>query len=320
MFPQRLHTEIENLFLSQKTTELVKHAQGLSKKYRGQHVANERLLQTEQEALVYAATRMPATYGAVSSVFEKILEVCSLAPKSMIDVGAGTGVCGWVASEYFDLEKMICLEREKVMRNLGQALMQASDNPVLMQAQWAAFDILSEEIPQTADLVTASYVLNELAEEACLQAISKLWQATKQVLVIVEPGTPHCFSFLRQIRDMMTANGAYVLAPCPHQNPCPLEEGDWCHFSARIARSRLHKQLKSADMGYEDEKYCFMAFSKQPIRTSYQRIIKPPRVNKASVDYEICASDGQISRQNVSIRDKSAYKSAKKMQWGDILS
>ena len=36
--------------------------------------------------------------------------------------------------------------------------------------------------------------------------------------------------------------GANILAPCPHARPCPLAAPDWCHFSARVARSRLHRE------------------------------------------------------------------------------
>ena len=168
--------------------------------------------------------------------------------------------------------------------------------------------------------MTASYVLNELSEAAALDAAQKMWQAADKVLLIVEPGTPKAFARLLKIRDCLCADGANVLAPCPHNGKCPLNGDDWCHFACRVARSKLHKQLKSASMGYEDEKFCYMAFGRQVPTEAFERIIKPVKVSKAMVSFEVCRSDGTIARQNVAARDKVAYKAAKKWNWGDKIS
>jgi len=317
-FPIILQQEIEVLSQGLKTTSLSKEFMQLSERYRGERQTKDSLLKTENEALAYAAVRMPATYGAVSEALAKTLEVTALSPQTMLDVGAGTGACGWAANEQINLAELVCLEREKVMRHLGQYLMSKAQDDVLQKAQWVDFDLLSGEIPYKADLVTASYVVNELADKG-IDVVEKLWQATKQILLIIEPGTPKDFANLLKIRGSLLEKGAYVLAPCPHQGKCPLSENDWCHFCARIARSRLHRQLKGADMGYEDEKYCFMAFSKISPEQSYQRLIKEPTISKAEVKAEVCTAQGEIERKVIPIRDKATYKNAKKWRWGNIL-
>ena len=319
MFPITLKQEIEKLLQGQKVSSLAGDYARLSLRYRGEKGGSSSLLKNEKEALSYAAVRMPATYGAVWAALEKVLEVTDLAPKTMLDVGAGTGACGWAANELIALEKLTCLEREKVMRSLGQQLMQTAEENVLRQAQWVDFDLLKDDKLPSAELVTASYVLNEMGA-ASVAVAEKLWQATEQILVIIEPGTPRDFSALLAIRDHLIKQGAYVLAPCPHQQKCPLSENDWCHFSARIERSRLHKQLKGADMGYEDEKYCFMAFSRFEPKINYQRILNIPKVQKTEISAQVCTIQGQCEDFTVSIKDKYAYKKAKKWRWGDILA
>ena len=316
MFPSVLQQQIEKLLEGVKLSDV--SYQALSQKYRGERKVSESLLQSTSEAMAYAAVRMPATFGAVSEALQKIIEVCDFVPETMLDVGAGTGACGWAAQEIFDLKNLICLERESVMRDLGKTLMSNNEYPVLSQAQWYDFDLLRGDIAYKADLVTASYIINELPDVEKEKAILKLWQATEQVLLIVEPGTPQAFSGLLKLRDFLISQKAHIIAPCPHQKKCSLASGDWCHFSARIARSRLHRQLKSAEMGYEDEKYCFMAFSRQPLALSYNRVLKEPKVSKAEVVCELCADNGECLINKISIKDKADYKKAKKMSWGDI--
>lgn len=319
-FPALLRKQIEELYEGVKQSELAQDSKQLSQNYRTNKFGGVRLLQTQREALAYAAVRMPATFGAVSTAFEKVLEVYPFSPLTMLDVGAGTGTCGWAADCFFNLEKLVCLEREDVMLSLGKQLMEKADSDVLRRAQWQKFDLLQENILPQADLVTTSYMLNELPVQDRENAIMKLWQSTKQVLLIIEPGTPVAFENLLKLRDILIQSGAYVIAPCSHQSGCPLEKESWCHFSARIARSRLHKQLKSAEMGYEDEKFCYMAFSRQPVFFSYERILRDPKVTKAEIACEVCRANAQKETIKISVRDKNMYKKAKKLRWGDILA
>ena len=114
------------------------------------------------------------------------------------------------------------------------------------------------------DLVTASYLLNELPEAARPRLIERLWQATAGVLVIVEPGTPAGYSRILAARDALIRHGANVIAPCPHAQACPLVAPDWCHFAARVARSRRHRLAKAATVPWEDEKFSYVALAREP--------------------------------------------------------
>lgn len=318
--PKILSAQIAQLTASVKTESLKQAATGLSKRYRQAAADGRSLLDGERDVLSYAAVRMPATYGAVYDALQKVLAVTDVTPKTMVDAGAGTGAAGWAADAQINLRQMVCLEREKAMADLGQFLMRGSDSHVLKNAEWRGFDLVHDEIAAPADLVTAAYVLNELDEISRIAVVDKLWRATEQVLLIIEPGTPKAFESLLQIRRQLINDGAYLLAPCPHDRDCPLSESDWCHFSCRIARSRLHRQLKAGALGYEDEKYCFAAFGRQPRQTVYERVLKEPNAAKAEIRVETCCPDGTVATKVFGVRDKAVFKKAKKICWGDELT
>lgn len=57
---------------------------------------------------------------------------------------------------------------------------------------------------QMHDLVVASYVLTEMQSDAeRQQAVDMLWRQTKDVLVLVEPGTPSGSAYVRQARSQV---------------------------------------------------------------------------------------------------------------------
>ena len=150
------------------------------------------------------------------------------------------------------------------MRRLGQELMDNScDAPG--NAVWKAGDIGSTELPER-DIVISSYVLNEMSPKQRAEAAVRLWEKTAELLLVIEPGTPAGFSGLMEIRSLLLSKGAFVAAPCVSCGDCPLPENDWCHFTVRVQRSRLHKLIKEADVPYEDEKFSYMAFvRKKPV-------------------------------------------------------
>lgn len=87
------------------------------------------------------------------------------------------------------------------------------------------------------------------------KAVADLWQRTGGALVILEPGTPAGFAAVSAARAQILADStagsssssgggvpsaAHVVAPCPHDGPCPLEgRRSWCHFVQRFQRTGL---------------------------------------------------------------------------------
>jgi len=317
--PSALKNAIEMLADGVSRARLTDAAGKTSERYREGLGRGTRLVTTDIEAAAYAAARMPATYGAVRTALEHVLKrIELLGSMSLTDVGAGTGAGSWAAADALKLSKVTCLEREQAMRSAGSALMQNADDEALAGAEWSEFDLTGSGAIVNSDVVLASYVLNELKEQDRLAAAVKLYEAAERLLLIVEPGTPDGWRQLMGIRDRLLAEGAQIVAPCPHMDACPITGADWCHFTCRIARSRLHKALKTGDAPYEDEKFCYLAVTKAPAERAKGRVARHPQIEPGRIMLKVCGKDG-IEQLTVRKKDGAMFKWARKADCGDEL-
>lgn len=328
--PIELKLASEQLAMGMSQGAMVESAKELSRRYINGSGTGKSLVDKKNEAAVYSLMRMPATFGAVSSILEQICLVSDFVPRSLLDAGAGTGAASWAANQYFMLDKSTCLEREEAMSSIGMQLMSEAEEPVLREAVWVRSDLVEEaekslrtgEAGYEADLVIASYVLNEMTAENRIKVVDWLWKNTRKMLVIVEPGTPVGSDNIRRIRDYLVEEGATIAAPCPHMGKCPVKGDDWCHFSCRVQRGKLHKMLKEGDAPYEDEKFSYIAFAKETCNMEnerYGRIMRHPITEKGRIALKLCTHGGIISK-TVTKKDSNAYKKAKKVACGDMLA
>ena len=316
--PVGLRQAIEELSAGRDQAAWQELSAELSRRYRSESGRGARLVTRAEEAAVYSAARMPATFAAAAAALRQALALCDALPSTLLDAGAGTGAASWAAAQILPLRKIVCLEREEAMRAVGARLMRGADGP-LREAEWIEGDLSrGEELPR-AELVTAAYVCNELDEGRRADAVDRLWRAAERMLVIVEPGTPEGFRQIRAARKRLLAQGAHIAAPCPQEGPCPVSGGDWCHFTCRVARSRLHKALKAGDVPYEDEKYAFLAVTREPCERPGTRVLRRLAVGKGHVELYVCRADGCVGAMTASKKDGELYKAARKASSGDAL-
>lgn len=313
--PQALHLALDNEIKEIKRETMINDAQSISIRYRTQSGKGERLLTKDSEAVAYAASRMPATFGAVSFALEQSLKNSKCCIKSLLDVGAGTGAVTWAVDQQINLESITCLERENAMRKIGKSMMQyGGDN--LKNAKWISHDLIKDKISQSGDLVVASYVLNEMTNENRIKVSKELWNATNKMLLIIEPGTPVGFENLMNVRKELIECGAKIVAPCVHMGDCEKKLDDWCHFSCRVGRTKLHKDLKGGEVPYEDEKFIYMAFTKEEYELPKGRVLRHPQVRKGHIILEVCTNEG-IKEVKLSKKDGLVYKKARKIKTGE---
>lgn len=309
-FPVQLRNKINALIESEDIKALAKAAETLSERYRDERGDGKRSASERRDILAYAAVRMPATFAAVSRALELALECFDGEIRSVLDVGAGTGAGAIAAALLTDCADIKCVEREQNMITLGRDFFDCMD----VRGEWIRRDI-SRGIPEKADLVICSYCLNELTAAQRKSAVAELANAANKLLLIVEPGTPNAFANVKQMRKQLTESGMTIAAPCPNTGDCPLPAGDWCHFTARAARSRIHKRLKGADVPYEDEKFCFLAAARENARPCAGRILRRPFTETGKITLTVC-SENTVTTQSVTKKDPR-FKAARKAGTGD---
>ncbi|MGN0776622.1 MAG: small ribosomal subunit Rsm22 family protein [Candidatus Ventricola sp.] len=317
-FPQELTTALEALVAGEDAAQLARDAQAISANYRLRTGQGSRLLTKEREAAAYAASRMPATFAAAQEALLQARDASGLEIRSLLDCGAGTGAAGWAAAGLFDLERITCLEREEAMRSTGCLLMRAGSG-ALAQAVWTDWDLTQAQALPKADLVTEGYMLGELREDMRLQAAKRLWDAAEKMLVLIEPGTPQGFANLAAVRMHLARLGAHVAAPCPAGCArCPMEGDDWCHFAVRVQRTRLHKALKGGDAPYEDEKFAYLALTREaPKAPCSARMLRHPMIAPGRITLTLC--EGGEKTVRVVTKKDPLWKRARKIGAGDCM-
>jgi len=297
--------------------ELEASVERLITRYRTPGRADRPILGGSIDAAAYAAYRMPATWSAVRAVLgaaaERVPE-----PRSLVDVGGGTGAAAWAASEVFagSLKDVTVLDQVPEALELGRRLARDAFSGALRHADWRQTRFPAE-IP-AADLVTVSYVLSELSAEA-QESLIRASAADATTIAVIEPGTPDGYQRIMAARDVLVGMGLRVAAPCPHSDTCPLQDTrDWCHFASRIHRTPLHRRLKSADLGHEDEKFSYVVATRAPVPAeSPARILRHPQIRKGLVMMQLCEPGGTVGQTLVSKRKGDTYRAARDADWGD---
>ena len=172
---------------------------------------------------------------------------------------------------------------------------------------------------EAADLVVASYMIGEISDAEQRALTELMWAKTRDTLLIVEPGTPAGYARIIALREQLIASGAHVVAPCPHDGKCPLAAPDWCHFTQRLPRSRAHRQIKGAELPFEDEKFIYVALARAPVAQHPARVLAQPDITKVEVTAKLCTPDGVVFAK-VPRRAKADYALARRWRWGDAVT
>ncbi len=344
--------------------------QRLMTAYRAGEVPAAQVITSPADAAAYAAYRMPATAAATAAALLQMrLALPGWVPSSLIDFGAGTGGSAWaVASALPGIEAMTLLEQSAHAIRLGKAIFAGAASGALRSATWRPWRLGGGSDPGgggsgpadrgfgggepagsgefgSGDLATVCYVLGELAP-AQQAALAMLAARAAPAVLILEPGTPAGHRRILAARERLLSSGYQIAAPCPHQLDCPLAvEGDWCHFAVRLPRSPIHRQAKGAELGYEDEKFSYVAaISPDRVRPDAGvpdpgppdrpdrlhrpagpagperpagRVVRRSQQRKGLVMLDLCRTDGTSSRELVGKSKGESYRQARKASWGD---
>jgi ribosomal protein RSM22 (predicted rRNA methylase) len=300
--------------------ELARVTEVLVARYRATAPAVAPILATPVHVAAYATYRMPATHAALVRVLDDVAAT-GLAPRTLLDLGGGTGAAAWAAAGAFpSLESITVLDQVEDALRLGRHLVRDASSRALASARFER--ATAGRWPDVrADLVTVSYVLSELDASGQATLVADAIERGGAV-VVVEPGTPDGWTRVLAARDAFRAAGWDLLGPCPHASACPLVAPDWCHFGARVNRSAEHRRLKGGELSYEDEKYAWVAAARPgtvEAGSRAARILRRPLRRKGLVEFTTCRPDGSAAREVVSKRQGERYRAARDAEWGDVL-
>jgi ribosomal protein RSM22 (predicted rRNA methylase) len=315
--PAELKAALDGKLRGFSRNDAAGRATTISKTYRGG--GNSGTIRSESDALAYALARMPATYAAVTASLNALVETRpDFLPESLLDIGAGPGTASWAAATAFpSLRDFTLLDANDALRTLALDL--ARDSTRLRHIGYERGEARAALAKaDAADLVVASYMIGEIGDTERRALGELMWEKTGNTLLIVEPGTPAGYARIIELRERLIALGAHVAAPCPHDNRCPLQAPDWCHFSQRLQRSRAHKQVKGAELPFEDERFAYVALTRTTVAQRPSRVLAQPAVGKVEVAAKLCTPAG-VAITRVPRRAKAGYAAARRWRWGDAV-
>jgi ribosomal protein RSM22 (predicted rRNA methylase) len=291
----------------------------LSKNYRDKKSSSS-VFATEEGRLAYLATRCPATFAAVCRVLEELRRrLPTFYPRTALDIGAGFGTASWaLLSTFATLEKIELIEKEIQAVLWGQRIPFTG----MDKAIWRIEDIDRIKTFPAVDVLIASYTLGEWSRSTLEATLDRLIQSPIAVALFLEPGTPEGFTTLLEVRTRYLKGGWSLVAPCPHAMTCPWQgTQEWCHFSVRLPRTSLHRYVKGAERGFEDEKWFYQIFAREPWASFVPfegRLVQRVRRYPGRVALSICDRRGFVSSLTLSKKDPR-YRSSKKLAWGDAV-
>jgi ribosomal protein RSM22 (predicted rRNA methylase) len=314
--PSDLRQAIDRAVVGVPVRDLTAAVERLVTAYRAGGATSDPILRSAADVTAYAAYRMPATFAAVRAALAQVVP-SRYAPATQVDIGGGTGAAAWAAAYAFPtLMALTVLDQVGETLALGGRLAAWADAAVLRSATWLRWTIDAELPP--ADLVTISYVLGELTGPDQADLVRRAGTRARDLLLVVEPGTPAGYERVLAARDVLLELGLTVVAPCPHQARCPIIPGrDWCHFGARVSRSPLHRRLKDAERGYEDEKFSYVAAVRGAQGGAAGRVLSRPQHRKGLVSMRVCTPADGLCQRIVSRREGDLYRAARDAEWGD---
>ncbi len=93
---------------------------------------------------------------------------------------------------------------------------------------------------------------------------------------------------------------------------------DWCHFSARLPRTSLHRRIKGGTLGFEDEKFSYVIVSRHSCPLPSARIVRRPQKKSGHVCLQLCHQEN-FEEKIFSKKQGNLYRTACNKKWGDSI-
>lgn len=323
--PQPIQKVITELLAAPNANGWLQRAQALHLRYMQQEQnKQQRHIRDALDALAYLGLRAPATYAQVWGATAAICEIVpNWQPTTLLDLGCGPGSGLWALLDLLpSLTSATCVDQNAHFLALGRQILNAT--PAAVTVTWQQADILPG-IQQTAaayDVVLLANILNELNEQQRATLITAAFQRCRNLLIIVEPGTPVGSDIIQSAAQQLASSGTLI---APYLGNQFVQEA-WLHFPQRFTRPpftrRLRQTMRDSTLmasDWEEAKYSYIAVGKgAPEITPWGRVIGPVQISKGALEVPVLTQERRLCIK-VLKRDKQRFAFAKKLRWGELI-
>lgn len=211
---------------------------------------------------VHLASQFMARYAAISSILEEVRRRLGAPIRKVTDYGCGAGAGLWAALDTFDIVHYVGEARSAPLMRAGIAALNVEDLRQRLKQIHLVFRLSSDKpvplqrgaqqdpgVPDEETLALSAYALSGMTADSMRERhIERIWRSRAQVIVLVEEATPRGFASIAAARAQLlqygrdTGHDVHVLAPCPHDKPCPMLHPYGMEKSSRTPKMCAFKQ------------------------------------------------------------------------------
>lgn len=261
-----------------------------------------------EETIAYAHYFMTSHFMITKRVFKEMkMLLPNFKPTRVLDFGCGPGTAGAAGIDVWgtELKKYTGIDMSRSMLDAAKVMIDGSDTDCILWDKSLEVVKRAESRGDRYDLAISSYTLSELASDPARRAATQVLFELLDVggyLVIIEAGNPEGSHTVRTAREFILDSfnlednkdksksksnnlfnilpaprglnkkdlGAFSIAPCTHDKPCPLTEGIWCSFSQKVYSGMIRKA--------SEEKFSYVVIQKRQVN-SYEIPDQPTFLN-----------------------------------------
>lgn len=149
----------------------------------------------DYEAAAYTGLRLPVHYGPLYNLYHQIsLVYPDFKPKSLMDFGCGPGTAIWAAKQFWDINQVSAIDINEHMLAIVESWAQIHNSELhIPELELSRYQRIQKEFESKDqfDLVVSSYTLTDLPNDTNRTfTVESLWKQTRDILVLVDRGTP----------------------------------------------------------------------------------------------------------------------------------
>ncbi|KAH0837964.1 mitochondrial small ribosomal subunit Rsm22-domain-containing protein [Lanmaoa asiatica] len=296
-----LHSDAKRLFAEQDSS-----GENWSTAYNvGYKNRRQRYQHSARDGTAFASVILPAHYSAIYAVVRHVKHRLGALwnVDRVIDWGSATGSGLWATLNVFQkpsttpgegpllanstVVTYLGLDQREGLVSIAKQLLQKTELGALSAAWRKSFHEEYRVDPakgHSTVALSAFMLSSQPSPLARKNMVKEMWDSGAQTIILIDYNSPTGFQNIAEARyllldlgrketeapEMMSQyfRGSHVVAPCPHDRPCPLQHsgplGLVCGFSQRLQRPTFVRRTKHAKQGHEDIGYSYVVIRRGP--------------------------------------------------------